>query len=84
MATHSSAAKRNRQNIKRNERNSALRANMRRVIRTARTAIEGNEENKDSVVKNAVQVIYGAASKNIIKSNTASRYVSRLMRASAK
>lgn len=80
MANHPSAKKRNRQNIKRNARNAAGRSRMRRAIREARAAVEGNAEDKADRVKKAVREIYRAASKNMIPERTASRNVSRLMR----
>ena len=78
MANHVSAAKRNRQNIKQNERNTALRSRMRNAVKQARVAIASSEENRKELVQAAIKVIYGSASKKIIKKNTASRYVSRL------
>lgn len=81
MATHPSAVKRNRQNITRNARNTSLRSRMRNAIRDARAAIEANSEDRASLVKQAVKIIQQTASKNVIHRNTASRYVSRMMRA---
>lgn len=78
MANHASAAKRHRQNIKRNTRNSALRSRMRRAIREARAAVEENAENRNELVSKAIQVVNQTASKSVIHKNTASRYVSRL------
>lgn len=84
MANHASAAKRNRQNIKRNERNTALRSRMRNAVRDARAAIEENADDRQVLVDQAVRIIQVMASKNIIHKNTASRYVSRVVMANKK
>ena len=81
MANHPSAKKRNRQNIQRNDRNSALRARMRKAIKAARLAIENDAEDKHELVQEAVARVYRTKSKKVIKPNKASRTVARLMRA---
>jgi small subunit ribosomal protein S20 len=81
VAQHKSAEKRNRQSQKRRERNTALTSRMRGAIKDARSAVEAKKGDKDAVVKNAVSEINRAASKNVLTKRTASRYVSRLMRA---
>lgn len=81
MANHPSAAKRNRQNEKRNARNTSLRSRMRNAIRAARAAIEDNDSDRQALVDHAVRVIQQTASKNVIHKNTASRYVARIVRA---
>ena len=81
MANHPSAKKRNRQNIKQNARNAALRSRMRKAIKAARLAIENDDEDKHDFVVEAVSSIYRTKSKRVITANTASRTVARLMRA---
>lgn len=81
MANHPSAKKRFRQNVKRNARNTALRSRMRNAVRAARAAIEDQSEDRQSLVDHAVKVIQKTASKKVIHRNTASRYVSRLVKA---
>lgn len=81
MANHLSAKKRNRQNIKRTARNSALRARMRRAIKAAREAIASDAEDKHDIVREAISRVYRTKSKQVIKSNKAARTVARLMRA---
>ena len=81
MANHPSAAKRHRQNIKRNARNTGLRSKMRNAVRAARAAIESGSEERQDRVAAAVRIIQKTASKRVIHRNTASRYVSRLTRA---
>jgi small subunit ribosomal protein S20 len=81
VAQHKSADKRNRQNIVRKTRNNDIRSRMRTAVKAARAAISSQAENKDAIVKNALSEISRAASKNVLKKSTASRYMSRLMRA---
>jgi small subunit ribosomal protein S20 len=82
VAQHKSAEKRNRQSKKRRERNTALSSRMRGAIKSARAAVEAKKTDKDAAVKTAISEINRAASKNVLTKRTASRYVSRLMRAS--
>ncbi|MFO0727115.1 MAG: 30S ribosomal protein S20 [Myxococcota bacterium] len=84
MATHKSAEKRNRQSQKKNTRNSRLKSEMRTAVKAARNALASGAKDKDAAVKTAVTEIYRAASKNVLRSGTASRYVSRLMKAASK
>ena len=84
MATHKSAEKRNRQTQKKNARNTGIRSEMRTAVKAAKAAIASGAKDKDAQVKTAVAEIYRAASKNVLTAGTASRYVSRLMRAGAK
>lgn len=84
MAQHKSAEKRHRQNLKRTERNGAIRSRMRKAIRTARAAADNGDENKGSLFDIAIREVNRAASRNILKKRTASRYVSRLTRAAAR
>ncbi len=83
MANHASAKKRHRQNLKKNERNSAVRSRMRKAIKEARAAVDANAEDKAARVQNAVREVYIASSKNVIQPGTASRNVSRLMKLGA-
>lgn len=78
MATHPSAAKRNRQNVKRNARNTAFRSRMRKAIREARAAMAEGSDDKATLVAQAIRLVQKTASKSVIHKNTASRYVSRL------
>ena len=84
MAQHKSAEKRYRQNEKRRARNKIVRSRMRGAIKSAREAIETKGADKEAVVKTAVAEIHRAAAKNVLRPQTASRYVSRLMQAAAK
>ncbi len=79
MANHKSAEKRNRQRIKRRERNLLHLSTMRTYIKRVRKALAA--EDLDAAKTNlplAIQAIDKARSKGVIHINTASRYVSRL------
>jgi small subunit ribosomal protein S20 len=84
VAQHPSAEKRNRQSQLRKARNAATRSRMRTAVKAARTALESKAANKDELLKKAVADINRAASKNVVKKGTASRHVSRLMKAAGK
>lgn len=81
MAQHASAVKRNRQNQVRRSRNTALRSRMRTAIKLARAALTEKAADREAKVKSAVASIYRAASKKVVKKETAQRHVSRLLRA---
>jgi small subunit ribosomal protein S20 len=81
VAKHKSAEKRNRQNQVRKTRNAAVRSRMRRAVKLARAAIAEGAANKGELFKNALLEVQRAASKKVLKKETASRYVSRLSRA---
>jgi small subunit ribosomal protein S20 len=83
MANHPSAAKRNRQTIKRRLRNRVARGHMRTAIKAAYKAIEEGSKEKASLTRDAVQLIDRAYGKGVIKRNTASRLVSKLTRQGA-
>ncbi len=84
MASHKSAKKRIRQTLKIAERNRAIRSRMRNTVRRARAALEANAENKLDLVQAAIKDVQRAGSKNVLKRQTAQRYVSRLMRAAGR
>lgn len=79
MATHKSAEKRNRQNIKRNERNRAARATFRTEIKKA---VELTTEKKfaeaEKSAKLAMKLLDKAANKSLVHKKNASRRISRL------
>ncbi|MCC7384980.1 MAG: 30S ribosomal protein S20 [Deltaproteobacteria bacterium] len=84
MAQHKSAEKRHRQSLKKRANNVTIRSKMRNAIKVARTSIESKAPDKEARVKAAVAAINRAASKHVVKRETASRYVGRLMTAAAK
>ncbi len=52
---------------------------MKNAVKKARTAVAEGAANKAELVKEAVRVVQSTASKNVIRDQTASRTVSRLM-----
>lgn len=79
VANHKQAAKRNRQRIKRRQRNLLHLSTMRTYIKRVRSALEADDaEAAQKLLPTALKSIDKAASKGVIHRNTASRYVSRL------
>jgi len=82
LANHKSAIKRHRQSEERQLRNQAVRSRVRSTIKNVRVAIESKD--KDAItlkLRDANQILYKAVSQGILKSNTASRKLSRLSKA---
>ncbi len=76
---HTSAIKRHRQSLKRRAGNLAVRTHMRHEIRKVREAVAKKDATAASTdLRKAMKVINKAASKGVIRRNTASRYISRL------
>lgn len=82
MPNHKSAEKRDRQREKRRLANRAVLGRMRTAIRKARSAIDGKSPEATGLVQQAVSYIDQAVTKGALKRNTASRYISRLVRRS--
>ena len=81
MAHHKQAKKRNRQRIKRTERNRLIMGSMRTCIKQVRTTVEaGDQAAAAEALKNALSRIDSAAQKGIIHAKAASRMKSRLAR----
>jgi small subunit ribosomal protein S20 len=84
MANTRSAEKQERQGVKRNAQNRAVKTRLRTSLKKARTAAAGGNADLSA----GFSEIDKAAKKGVIKKNTASRYKSRLAksakRASAK
>lgn len=79
MANHKSAEKRNRQRIKRRERNVFHLSTMRTYLKRVRKALEGGDlAAAQAGLPLALQAIGKAESKGVIHRNTASRYSSRI------
>jgi small subunit ribosomal protein S20 len=82
LANIASAEKRNRQRGKRRARNLSHLTPMRTYVKRAVAALETKDAGKISAaIKQAVQRIDKAAQKGVIKKETASRKISRLVRA---
>lgn len=78
MANIASAQKKNRQMIVNRARNRAAMSTVRTAIKKARAAVDGKTAEAAALVKLAISVVDKAATKGLIKKNTAARYVSRL------
>ncbi len=79
MANIKSAEKQNRKMIKHRARNRAAMASIRTAVKAARTAVDGTAADAAALVKDAVSIVDSAVTKGILKRQTASRYVSRLV-----
>lgn len=78
---HPSAVKRNRQNKKRNARNTMLRAALRTTIRRVTSALARKDvPTAQAELPVAVRALGKATTKGIIHKNQASRRISRLTR----
>lgn len=78
MANHKSAEKRARQDAKRRERNRAVRARTRSVIKAVRSDLESGSADPVARAREAEGALRSAASKGVIPKHRASRLVSRL------
>lgn len=79
MANHKSALKRNRQTIKRTERNVHIRSTMRTLVKQVREAVAGSDlQAAEAALAKAVPFIDKTASKGVIHKATASRKIGRL------
>lgn len=82
MANHPSALKRHRQSVKRAERNTAIRTNVRNAIKKLRSAVEaGDKTAAQAQLRDVEKKLRKATSKGVYKANAASRRISRLTRA---
>ena len=79
MASHDSALKAHRQNVKRREQNRQFRTRMRSALRDIRAAIDaGNPADVKDALRQTISLVDKMAAKKIIHKNTAGRYKSRL------
>lgn len=79
MASHDSALKAHRQNIKRREHNRQLRSRLRTALRDIRAAIDSDDPDKvKDALRNTISLVDKMAAKKLIHRNTAGRYKSRL------
>lgn len=79
MANVASAEKRNRQRLKRRDRNLYHLTTMRTYVKKVRAALEAKDGTKAAqALKAAVQIIDKAAQKGVIARKAASRKISRL------
>ena len=81
MANHKSALKRNRQTLKKNERNKGYRTLVKTLSKKVRNeAKAGNKEQAQKELKIAEKVIAKVGGKGILHSRAASRKISSLTR----
>jgi small subunit ribosomal protein S20 len=79
VASHDSALKAHRQNIRRREHNRQLRTRLRSALRDIRTAIDaGNPDEVKDALRETISLVDKMAGKGLIHRNTAGRYKSRL------
>jgi small subunit ribosomal protein S20 len=84
VANIRSQIKRNRQTIKRQARNKAVRSELRTRTKTANTAIAEGADNAEESIQAAIKRIDKAAAKGVIHKNQAANRKSRLMKRAAK
>ncbi len=80
VANIKSQIKRNRQNLKRHQRNRGVRSEINTRTRTALEAIDNDTPDADEAVRLAVKRIDKAAQKGVLHKNTAARNKRRLVR----
>ena len=81
MATHASALKAHRQNVKRRTANRQLRSELRTTLKSIRAALDTrNAAGAREQLHSALSLIDRMASKGIIHPNTAGRYKSRIVK----
>ena len=80
MANHASAFKRARQNLKRADRNQALKSDMRSQVKKAILAVEKAKDRKEAMAAFVIaeKALQKAASKNVIPRERANRKTSRI------
>jgi small subunit ribosomal protein S20 len=79
MATHKSADKRHRQSLKRQVRNTALKARLRTLVKKARVALEGSDlAAAETRVAEAARALDKAVGKGALHRNNAARKISRM------
>jgi small subunit ribosomal protein S20 len=79
VASHDSALKAHRQNLKHREHNRAFRTRLRSALRDIRAAIDGGDAAKvKDALRQTISLVDKMAGKGLIHRNTAGRYKSRL------
>jgi small subunit ribosomal protein S20 len=82
MATHKSAIKQNRQDVKRRAQNRLHKTRVRSAVRNCRTAIaEGDAEKAQSLLTGTLSLLDRTVRAGAMHDNTAARTKSRLQRA---
>ena len=79
MASHESALKAHRQNLKNRDRNRQFRTRLRSALRDIRAAVDrGNPAEMKDALRSTISLVDKMAGKGIIHKNAAGRYKSRL------
>ena len=79
MASHDSALKAHRQNVKRRDHNRQMRTRLRGALRDIRAAIDAEDPAKvKDALQETISLVDKMAKKKLIHKNTAGRYKSRL------
>lgn len=79
MASHDSALKAHRQNVKHRDHNRQLRTRLRSALRDIRAAIDSEDPTKvKDALRSTISLVDKMAAKKLIHRNTAGRYKSRL------
>jgi small subunit ribosomal protein S20 len=79
MASHDSALKAHRQNVRAREHNRQFRSRLRSALRDIRAAIDAGDADKvKDTLRSTISLVDKMAGKGIIHRNTARRYKSRL------
>ncbi|HEX7125369.1 MAG TPA: 30S ribosomal protein S20 [Thermodesulfobacteriota bacterium] len=85
MANHKSALKRHRQSLRRRARNVSVKSRVRTEVKKVRVALGSNDPAAvAAALASAVPALDKAASKGVLHKRTASRKISRLMKAAHK
>lgn len=79
MATHKSAIKRQRQNIKRRARNAVVKSEIKTAIKQVKENIaQGGKDSAKTALAKAIKLLDKAVSKSVLHRNNASRKISAL------
>ena len=82
MAVHKSVIKRHRQSLKRRARNQDVRSRIKTLVKKVRQSIEKKDSpTAQTQLRDVNKALGKAVSSGVLKSNTASRRLSRLARA---
>ena len=81
MANVLSAEKRNRQRIRRRQRNLMHLTRVRTSVKKVKAALAAKDAKAPVLLEEAIRLIDKAAQKGVLKKTTASRHISRLQKA---
>ena len=84
MSNVPSAEKRNRQRIRRRQRNLMHLTRVRSSVKKVRASLAAKDGKAAELLRSAIKLIDKAAQKGVIKRTTASRHISRLKKSVAR